>query len=612
MMRRSAAVRAFLFLALAAACSDSTGPRTAPVPVLTSVSPNAATVGDATMTITVTGKDFRRESIVYWNHFALATTYVGSRELRAVVPAERLLTGGRGGVSVVTPEPGGGISAEQPVTVNHRAPTLGSLSLDSASIGNAVAPVIVTGAGFDDSTRVLWNGAEVPTQFRGPTEVSFQPPMTLAGVAAVAIRNPTPGGGTSAEKPFTVLNPVPVITLLPVQGGSAGRPGFNLTLHGTGFVPSSAVRWNGQRRVTTYISPTRLQISLSAAEVAAPGEAALDVVNDGPLVRTSGTAAFTLRTPGAATFTVQRIPFPANDLAWDAHSGRLYVSVRNTAAARRNTVTAYDPASGTVAGSVVVGEEPYRMAISGDGQYLYVGLNGEFAVRRVELPSLTAGLTWQLASGRIADDIAVMPGQPRTVAISIHDPLTSPSLKGVAIYDDGVARPATSPGHTGADRIEFLGSPSTLYGFDRSGSGWPFYTMSVDAAGTRHTHEQGGLLSGYYTDIVGASERIYGFDGGVVDAERRVRLGGFSVDFEHFPYGMAVDAATGRVFMLTERGIGVYDMNTYQLLGTIPVSGHRFRHPYALASPLVRWGTDGLAFLDEDELFILRSPVVGA
>jgi hypothetical protein len=611
MMRRSAAVCALLLLAFATACNDSTGPREAPVPVLTAVSPNAATVGDGAITITVTGKDFRRESIVYWNHLAMPTTYVSSRELRAAISAERLLAGGVAGVSVYTPEPGGGISTEQPVTVSHRAPTLGALSVDSASIGGPLAPVVVTGTGFNDSTKVLWNGTALPTILRSPTEVTFQPPLEEAGVAAVAVRNPAPGGGTSSPKSFTVLNPVPVIAILPVQGGVTGGTGFSLTLHGMGFVPGSVVRWNGEPRATTFISPTRLQISLSAADVAATGMATMHVVNGGPIQRTSGPITFTLRTPGSAGFTLRRIPVPANDLAWNPNSGRLYVSVRSTAAARANTVTAYNPATGAVTGSVVVGEEPYRMAISSNSQYLYVGLNGESAVRRVDLSTLTAGLHWRLGDGHIADDIAPVPWQPRAVAVSVHDPLRSPSLRGVAIYDDGVARPVTSAGHMGADRIEFLSSPSTLYGFDRSGSGWAFYTLSVDAAGTRHTHEQGGLLEGYYTDIVGASERIYGFDGSVVDAERRVRVGRFPVDYEHAPYGMAVDAAMGRVFMLTDVGIHVYDMNTYQRLGTLAVAGQVFRHPYALATPLVRWGTDGLAFLDEDELFILRSPLVG-
>ncbi|MGD9570305.1 MAG: IPT/TIG domain-containing protein [Thermoleophilia bacterium] len=57
----------------------------------------------------------------------------------------------------------------------------------------------------------------------------------------------------------------------------ARSPGATLTVDGTGFVLRSVVRWNGSDRPTTWVSPTRLQATLSPGDVAAPGTAQVTV-----------------------------------------------------------------------------------------------------------------------------------------------------------------------------------------------------------------------------------------------------------------------------------------------------------------------------------------------
>jgi IPT/TIG domain len=498
-----------------------------------------------------------------------------------------------------------------PVDESHPAPTLTALSVDSATVGTATPPVVVaTGTGFTARTLVLWNGQELATVYRGPTEVSFQPPLGEVGAASVSVRNPAPGGGTSAAVPFAVLAPFPVITLLPSRGAVAGGPGFTLTVHGTGFLNGgSTVRWNGEPRPTTFVSGTRLQATLSAADLAAPGPAAVTVVNAGPVARASAAATFTVRPLGAATVDVRRVDLHGNDLVWDAGTARLYVSVGSGGGARANTVTRVDPQSGAVTESVAVGSEPRLLALSDDGRYLYVGLNGASAVRRVTLATLAPGLQWSVGEGMVAGDLEVAPGQPGTVAVSIHRPGFSPPLQGVRIYDEGVARAQSSPGHTGAAAIEYLESPSALYGYDASGS-FRFYTLVVDGTGAQHVQQTEGLLQGFYTDIVGAAGRVYGYDGSVVDAQRHVRVGRFVVSGASRGYALAPDPATGRAYMLVDDEILVYDMNTFQLIGTLDLSGHLPPQAVPIWTTLVRWGSDGLAFLYEDALFIVRSPLV--
>jgi glucose/arabinose dehydrogenase len=51
---------------------------------------------------------------------------------------------------------------------------------------------------------------------------------------------------------------------------------------GTGFVPSSVVRWNGADRPTAYISPGELRVVLSGPDIATPGPGTLSVFTPGP------------------------------------------------------------------------------------------------------------------------------------------------------------------------------------------------------------------------------------------------------------------------------------------------------------------------------------------
>src|SRR5687767_2732712 len=148
----------------------------------------------------------------------------------------------------------------------------------------------------------------------------------------------------------------------------------------------------------------------------------------------------------ARAATITPVALPTKDIVYDALAQRLYASVPGTASSRANTVTVIDPFTGNILASVFVGSEPGRLALSDDGQYLYVALDGAAAVRRVHVPTLTAGLQFAVGSDpffgpMLVEDMAVLPGNPAAVAISRRYQGVSPRHAGVAVYDDGVPRP---------------------------------------------------------------------------------------------------------------------------------------------------------------------------
>jgi hypothetical protein len=78
-------------------------------------------------------------------------------------------------------------------------------------------------------------------------------------------------------------NPVPFINQ-PLVPASAvpGAHGFTLTVNGTEFVSGSVVHWNGTALATTFVSSSQLTATVPAAEIIAPGTAAVTVANAAP------------------------------------------------------------------------------------------------------------------------------------------------------------------------------------------------------------------------------------------------------------------------------------------------------------------------------------------
>jgi hypothetical protein len=597
---------AVLPVLLAVACSDSSGGGTGTptVPQITSITPASAEIGSPNLTITLNGRGFKVLSEVRLDGQSLPTVFINDKQMTATLPAGILVQAHVGQIIVVTPE--GTQSLPTPFTVANPAPVLSGLSLDTASVGEANVSVVASGSGFMPASRIRWSGVEVATTYVSPTQLSFvlsAGQLSAEGTFQVTVVTPQPGGGTSAARPFLVRKSVPQITELPSAGATAGRPGYTLTIHGSGFVQGSGVEWNGAPRSASYVSGSRLEVQVSSADLATPGSVQLRVVTPG-VATASNPVTLTVRALPAATATVTRVPLPGvADVAWDPGTARLYASVGSSGGALGNTVTRIDPASGAPDGSIFVGSEPARLARSDDGHYLYVGLNGASGVRRVDLGAFTAGLQWSLDAGQVAGDLAVMPGAAGTVAVSRQRPGYSPPLEGVTIYDDGVARGTSSPGHTGGNRIEFGGRQTVLYGYNNAHTGFEFFTIGIDPSGARHLATNSGLLSGFSTDIIGAAGRIYGTDGSVVDPERRVRLGSFTGGS---PVG--VDPATGRIFSVQGSNLLVIDMNTFQLLGTLPWPSD-VDPLFGGTQKLVRFGSDGFAFAAQGELILMHSPM---
>jgi hypothetical protein len=570
-----------------------------PVPAISSLDPAHALDRQLSMALRVNGTGFAANSEVHVDGSARPTRRLSATQLEATLNMGDLEAAGTFPVTVFTPGPGGGTSGALSFEVRAPVPAATSLAPAQGIVGRAVT-LRVNGTGFRAGSQVRVGGAARPTTVVSATQLDATlsaADLRTVGTLEITAATPAPGGGTSGALQFQVVNPAPRISLLPSRGASAGRQGFTLAVHGSGFVAGTVVRWNGSDRPTTFINESRVLASITSGDVASPGTAQVTVHTPAPGGGTSAAVAMQVRAVPAAVITsTRRVEIPARDLVWSAATGRLYASVPSSVPTYGNSVIAIDPATGTVTGSAFVGSNPGALGLSGNGDVLYVSLEGSNSVRRVALPGLVAGLEFSV--GEIAADIAVMPGRPNTIAVSRRGPH---SHKDVCIYDEGTRRPQCTTFHTWSNSIEFAVDGSELYGYNNQSTDFGFRTIAISADGLRETRVTEGLISGFGVDIRSAAGRVYGDDGSVVDPERHVRVG----RLEGWFGSVAPDPTLGRVFLLERFGstLSVFDMNHFTSLGSLTLDG--------LGTRLIRWGSDGLAFHNGEGIHIFRIPLAG-
>jgi hypothetical protein len=190
-------------------------------------------------------------------------------------------------------------------TGNNPAPTLTSLSPSSAVAGAGSQTLTLTGTNFVASSTVTYNGVGHTATFVSSTQLTISLNATdqaTAGSYAVVVTNPAPGGGTSGALNFAVNNPAPTLTSLSPASAVAGAASQTLTLTGTNFLANSTVTYNGVGHAATFVSSTRLTISLSATDQATAGSYEVVVTNPVPGGGTSSPLSFAVNNP-APTLT---------------------------------------------------------------------------------------------------------------------------------------------------------------------------------------------------------------------------------------------------------------------------------------------------------------------
>jgi hypothetical protein len=432
------------------------------------------------------------------------------------------------------------------------------------------------------------------------------------------------GGKSSMSVGVPVVtnpNPIPAVTLLNPTFMGAGGPTFVLSVNGSGFIGTSQVQWNGVSRATTLVSSTELQAQITAEDIATTGTASVTVFNPAPGGGTSGALTFKISTP----FTMTTLSQTANDLIWDPVHQVIYLSVPGSATANGNTIAVLSPTTGVITSSQFAGSNPDVLAISDDSSFLYAGIDGESIVQRFILPSLATDISYPLGSSTsfgpfFALDLQVAPGAPHTTAVTLAVFGSEPAAQGgITIFDDATARPTTAPGFGpgggGSDLFDTLqwGSDATaLFASNNEDTGFDFYTLSVNSSGVVLDHDFPNAFSGFNDRIHfdQGTTLIYSDDGHVLN-----QAGSPVGDFDFFGV-MTPDSTLNAAFILGQTqdqiGSNTFTLQSFDLTHFTSVDSIVISNVNGNPSRLIRWGTNGLAFITfTGAVYLIQSPLVG-
>jgi hypothetical protein len=164
-------------------------------------------------------------------------------------------------------------------------------------------------------------------------------------------------------------------------------------------------------------------------------------------------------------------PVVANDILWDSTDGILLASIPDSDSAHPGSIAVIDPVTGQASKFVQTMANPGALAMSDDGQCLYVGEAGGF--QRFLLPSLTPDIVASfnflqgLSSGEPPTQMIVQPGAPGNVSAVFAVP-PSPWF---FIFNDATQVTVTSTPAT--SWLQWSVDGQTLYGLDSLVEGGP-------------------------------------------------------------------------------------------------------------------------------------------
>ena len=175
-------------------------------PTITSLSPNTAVAGSANLTVTINGTQFVTGAAVKVNGTSQAATFVSATQLTTTLTTAQLSTVGT--LTLVVVNLDGGISNTAAFTVTQpavSAPTIASLSPNTAYVGSGNLTVTINGTQFVTGAAVTVNGTSQAATFVSATQLTTTltaAQLSTVGTLTLAVVNPD--GGTSNAATFTV------------------------------------------------------------------------------------------------------------------------------------------------------------------------------------------------------------------------------------------------------------------------------------------------------------------------------------------------------------------------------------------------------------------------
>lgn len=383
---------------------------------ITSLTPSSTTAGGPGFTLTVNGIGFDSSAVVRWNGSGLTTTFVGTNQLTASVPSDRIASPGTVNVTVSS----GGVTSNALNFTIAGSPTISSLSPSSAVAGGPSFTLTVNGANFAAGSVVLWNGSALDTPPGSSTRLTATVSASLIATAGVATVQVSAGGVSSNSLSFTITRPrldvFPSQLSFTHQIGTSPPESQNLSITSTSTNLSFSISASGgiwlsvnpsggttPSTVTVSVNPGSLAAGDYSATLTVGSSGKADPVTVGVSLRVtgSGISAPITANPESLIFSyVARSATPPSSQSISLSSGNETVTFQAAVSTGSSAWLAVSPASGST---------PALLTVSVDTEDLPAGTyNGAI--------SITGG------AGPVSVPIKLTVSPPQTIHLTASPP----------------------------------------------------------------------------------------------------------------------------------------------------------------------------------------------
>jgi hypothetical protein len=275
----------------------------------------------------------------------------------------------------------------------------------------------------------------------------------------------------------------------------------------------------------------------------------------------------------------------ANDVVYDPYTRLMYMAMSGNFPGGQSLLIV-DPITGEQSIPIPMPSYPATLALSDDGQFIYIGLDSQIARYNISKKSVD----FQFSTPNCSPfSLAVMPDHPHTIAAACN---------GVAaIYDDGLQRPQTFTTLTG---ILAFHSSSELF-VNSLGSTSNIFRLEVNASGLTTSATGSGTFSPPYTlGLATAFGEVITPAGQVIDPQKLNILGFLRPPAPDMIINVVPDPGLGRVFGAASGNFFnfstayAFDPHHYQPIASLSIPG-----PFGTVGvlpPMIRWGRAGIAF----------------
>lgn len=478
-------------------------------------------------------------------------------------------------------------------------------AISFSNTGNA--PLTITSPSVTGDFSISQNlcTTAVPAGFWCSINITFSPTAAGQRTGTLTIHSNDPVYGQTT---YTLTGTGDSVYAVP-QIASLGAPTAQINngpiviqVSGTNFYPASVVTANGLPQSTTYASQQQLQATLSSSIASTIGEVQIGVSTPSPGGGASTSIPLTL---------YNQLSQEAASLASVPGSSTVYASVPSSAGANPDTVVPINPLTGATGTPIPVGHDPGLLAGSSDGNYVFVVLNQDQTVQRINLASGSVDRTFAFPpppcsycgpQGPV--DLQGVPSSPTEVVLALQGEMALYNDQGLVNYIP-TSSIAFSPTF---DSFAFAGNPLAIYALPFTLVQNSFFSIvNLNAQGLSYTPVTGTNFGGNNTtgtQVVSDGTLLYTFSGQVWDPSAQKQTGSFpvtAINAGSFPnlHSLTIENSAAKLFLLGFSGttsqleISAYNKNSLALNGALAFP----QVQDVLARSLVRWGSNGLAFL---------------